>query len=85
VSARAAIGFLTSDEVSGIRFKPRSEGLRMTVEHPRDLMQPRRTTTVAAAVVQPETKLVDVALLMFDKLMAAHEHDADPATPLNRP
>lgn len=85
MSARAAIGFLTSDAVGGSRFKPRLEGLRMKVEHPRDLMQPRRTTTVAAAVVQLETELVDVALPMFAKLMAAHEHDADPATPLNRP
>jgi len=45
------------------------EGLRMTAQHLRDLVQLRRAATMTAAVIQPETELADAALLMFDKLM----------------
>ena len=45
------------------------EGLRMTAQHLRDLAQPRRAATMAAAVIRLETELADAALLMFDKLM----------------
>ena len=45
------------------------KGLRMTAQHLRDLAQPRRAATMAAAVIRLETELADAALLMFDKLM----------------
>jgi hypothetical protein len=46
-----------------------NEGLRMTAQHLRDLAQPRRVATVAAAAIRLETELGDAALFMFDKLM----------------
>jgi TnpA family transposase len=46
-----------------------AEGLRMTAQHLRDLVQPRRGATLVAAVIRLETELTDSALLMFDKLM----------------
>jgi hypothetical protein len=53
------------------------EGLRMTAQHLRDLAQPRRAATLAAAVLRLETELTDAALLMFDKLMGTLSRRAE--------
>ena len=54
-----------------------NEGLRMTAQHLRDLAQPRRVATVAAAAIRLETDLGDAALFMFDKLMGGLSRRAE--------
>ncbi len=46
-----------------------AEGLRTTVQHLRDLREPRRSATLAAVAVRLEAELTDAALSMFVKLM----------------
>lgn len=53
------------------------ERLRMTAQHLRDLAQPRRAATLAAAVLRLEAELTDAALLMFDKLMGTLSRRAE--------
>ncbi len=53
------------------------EGLRMTAQHLRDLAQPRRAATIAAAAIRLEAELTDAALLMFDKLMGGLSRRAE--------
>jgi TnpA family transposase len=53
------------------------EGLRITAQHLRDLAQPRRAATLAAAVLRLEGELTDAALLMFDKLMGTLSRRAE--------
>ena len=54
-----------------------AEGLRMTVQHLRDLAQSRRAATVVATVLRLDTELTDAALLMFDKLMGGLSRRAE--------
>ena len=49
----------------------------MTAQHLRDLAQPRRAATLAAAVLRLEAELTDAALLMFDKLMGTLSRRAE--------
>jgi TnpA family transposase len=56
------------------------EGLRMTVQHLRDLATPRRHATLAAAALQLETSLIDGMLGMFDKLMGSLSRRAERKT-----
>jgi TnpA family transposase len=53
------------------------EGLRMTAQHLRDLAQPRRLATVAAAAIRLEAELTDATLLMFGKLMGGLSRRAE--------
>lgn len=53
------------------------EGLRRTSQHLRDLAQPRRAATVAAAAIRLEAELTDTALHMFDKLMGGLSRRAE--------
>lgn len=48
-----------------------AEGVRMTVQHIRDLSQVRRHALLAAAAIRTEASLTDAALGMFDKLMVS--------------
>ncbi len=57
------------------------EGLRMTVQHLRDLARPRRTATAAATAIHLETELADATLLMFDKLMGGLSRRAEHGRP----
>ena len=56
------------------------EGLRMTVQHLRDLATERRHATLAAAALQMETSLIDGVLGMFDKLMCMLSRRAERKT-----
>ena len=49
----------------------------MTAQHLRDLAQPWRAATLAAAVLRIEAELTDAALLMFDKLMGTLSRRAE--------
>ncbi|MEM6944786.1 MAG: hypothetical protein AAF565_13635, partial [Pseudomonadota bacterium] len=44
-----------------------AEGLRITVQHLRDLAEARRRATLVALVLHLETELTDTALSMVDK------------------
>ncbi|NOG74063.1 Tn3 family transposase [Roseicella sp. DB1501] len=69
-SREAAVPPIAFDALAG-------EGLRMTAQHLRDLAQPRRGATLAAAVLRLEAELTDAALLMFDKLMGTLSRRAE--------
>ncbi|EME71282.1 transposase [Paramagnetospirillum caucaseum] len=56
------------------------EGLRMTVQHLRDLATERRHATLTAAALQLETCLIDGVLGMFDKLMGTLSRRAERKT-----
>ena len=53
------------------------QGLRMTVQHLRDLVPPRRRATLVATMIRLEESLTDAALAMFDKLMGSLARKAD--------
>lgn len=69
-SREAAVPPIAFDALAG-------EGLRMTAQHLRDLAQPRRGATLAAAVLRLEAELTDAALLIFDKLMGTLSRRAE--------
>jgi TnpA family transposase len=48
-----------------------AEGMRMTVQHIRDLSQVRRHALLAAVAIRTEATLTDAALGMFDRLMGS--------------
>lgn len=56
------------------------EGLRMTVQHLRDLSTPRRYAVLVAAAVSLETGLIDATLSMFDKLIGSMMRKAERRT-----
>lgn len=57
-----------------------AEGLRITVQHLRDLAEARRRATLVALMLHLETELTDAALSMFDKMMGGLARKAERRT-----
>ena len=60
-----------------------AEGVRMTVQHLRELSQVRWHALLAATAIRMEATLTDVALGMFDKLMGSLARRAENVVPPN--
>ncbi|MDR3440570.1 Tn3 family transposase [Telmatospirillum sp.] len=74
--ARAVAKLVTAGTLTRLA----DEGLRMTVQHLRELAAPRRHATLTAVAVQLETSLIDSILRMFDKLMGTLSRRAERKT-----
>jgi hypothetical protein len=57
-----------------------ADGLRITVQHLRDLADARRRATLVALVLHLETELTDAALSMFEKMMGGLARKAERRT-----
>jgi TnpA family transposase len=69
------------DKVPEVAFERlAAEGMRMTVQHLRDLTTSRRLAVLAATAVRLEVTLTDASLLMFDKLMGSFGRRAEART-----
>ncbi|MCF4164657.1 Tn3 family transposase [Zavarzinia compransoris] len=67
-----AVDRVVQDQVPDAAFERlAAEGVRMTVQHLRDLSPVRRDALLAAVAIRMETALTDAALAMFDKLMVS--------------